>query len=175
MTRSISNAALSIAAMFGFATVIATASFSTATAADDLHQICRQVRDDDTIRAYSPALRDETLRAFKELVPDAKTVPADDEFANQAVFRCMRGKIFVCLMGANLPCVKMNAARDNPGADTYCRSNPNADSPVPAAATGHDAVYSYRCHNGRAEITGEPWKLDERGFATKLWAELPDR
>ena len=175
MTRSISNTALSIAAMFGFATVIATASVSTATAADDLHQTCRRVRDDDTIRAYSPALREETLRAFKELVPDAKTVPADDEFANQAVFRCMRGKIFVCLMGANLPCVKMNAARDNVGADAYCRSNPNADSPVPAAATGHDAVYSYRCHNGRAEITGEPWKLDERGFATKLWAELPDR
>ena len=135
MTRSISNTALSIAAMFGFATGIATASVSTATAADDLHQICRQVRDDDTIRAYSPALRDETLRAFKELVPDAKTVPADDEFANQAVFRCMRGKIFVCLMGANLPCVKMNAARDNAGADTYCRGNPNANSPVPAAAT----------------------------------------
>jgi hypothetical protein len=175
MTRSISNTALSIAAMFGFATVIATASVSTATAADDLHQICRRVRNDDTVRAYSPALRDETLRAFKEMVPEAKAVPADDEFANQAVFRCMRGKIFVCLMGANLPCVKMNAARDNAGADAYCRGNPNADSPVPAAATGHDAVYSYRCHNGRAEITGEPWKLDERGFATKLWAELPDR
>lgn len=175
MTRSISNIAFCFAAMLGLATVIATINFSTAAAADNLHQHCHQVRDDDTIRPYSPALRDETLHAFKKLVPDAKLAPADDELATQAVFRCMGGKIFVCLMGANLPCVKMNAARDNPGADAYCRGNPKDSSPVPAVATGHDAVYSYRCHNGRAEITGEPWKLDERGFATKLWAELPDR
>jgi hypothetical protein len=142
--------------------------------ADDLHQLCRQVRDDDTLRKYSPALCDETVQAFRTLFPDAKSVPADDELETQAVFRCMNGKVLVCLVGANLPCTKMNTARNNPGADEFCRQNPDEDS-VPAYAVGHDAVYSYRCRNGRAEVVDTLWDLDERGFAKKLWAELPDR
>ncbi|TGQ29698.1 MULTISPECIES: hypothetical protein [unclassified Mesorhizobium] len=66
----------------------------------------------------------------------------------------------------------MNAARDNPGADGFCNANPN-DDVVPAFATGHDAAYSYKCRNGKAEVTGNPWQLDKRGFAAKLWTVLP--
>lgn len=138
----------------------------------DLRALCARVRDDDTIRAYSPSLRAETVRAFRALFPGAASVPDDDQLKAQSNFRCMNGKVLVCFIGANLPCVKMNAARDNAGADEYCRGNPNADH-VPAFATGHDAVYSYRCRDGRAEIDGKNWELDARGFAKKLWTELP--
>ncbi|MEZ2128943.1 MULTISPECIES: hypothetical protein [unclassified Sinorhizobium] len=151
-----------------------TCGDAVAAPAGDLHQICHQAGEDDTLRGYTPALRDETIRAFKARFPDAKDAPADDELQTQAIFRCMGGRILVCFVGANLPCSKMNAARDNPGADAFCRENPNEDI-VPAFATGHDAVYSYRCRNGQAEVTGSSWELDKRGFATKLWTELPDR
>ena len=57
--------------------------------------------------------------------------------------------------GANLPCGKMNTARDNQGADDYCRANPDVDV-VPAFATGHDTIYSYRCAGGRPVIVGPP-------------------
>ncbi|MGX7876015.1 hypothetical protein ACVDG5_027885 [Mesorhizobium sp. ORM6] len=80
----------------------------------------------------------------------------------------------VCFVGANLPCAKMNVTRDDPGADEFCRQNPNENG-VPAAATGHDTVFSYGCRHGKAEVVGQTWQLDERGFARKLWAALPDR
>jgi hypothetical protein len=138
----------------------------------DLRAVCARVGDDDTIRAYSPALRADTVRAFRALFPGATRVPDDEQLKAQANFRCMNGRALVCFIGANLPCGKMNAARDNAGASEYCRSNPNADD-VPAFATGHDAVYSYRCRDGRAEIDRRTWELDARGFAKKLWSELP--
>ncbi|MDX8440639.1 hypothetical protein [Mesorhizobium australafricanum] len=46
---------------------------------------------------------------------------------------------------------------------------------MPAFATGHDAVYSYKRRNGQAVVTDASWALDKRGFATKLWAEVCER
>lgn len=158
----------------GFLLGLVALGGAAAAPVKDLHQLCRQVRNDDTIREYSHDLYHVTVGAFRKLAPDAKGTPDGSDFETQAQYRCMNGKVMVCFVGANLPCVKMNASRDNPGADEFCRGNPNDDF-VPAVATGHDAVYSYRCRNGKAEITGDPWELDERGFAKKLWTALPDR
>jgi hypothetical protein len=162
------------AVLLGGLLSLAPTGGAAAGRSEELHQLCRGLRNDDRLRAYSPALRAGTLAAFKKLAPNAQGVPADDELKTQAIFRCVDGKVLVCFIGANLPCAKMNAARDNPGADRFCRENRNDDD-VPAVATGHDAVYSYRCRNGRAEITGTLWELDERGFAKRLWAEVPER
>jgi hypothetical protein len=140
--------------------------------AKDLHKLCHQVKNDDTVRPYSHALYAGTVKAFKKLFPDAKATPEESELETQANYRCMNGKVLACFVGANLPCAKMNAARDNPGADAFCKANPNTDS-VPMAATGHDAVYGYKCQNGKAMVSGTSWQLDKRGFATKLWAEVP--
>jgi hypothetical protein len=148
---------------------------STAAApVKDLHQYCRKAGNDDTIREYSHALYHGTVEAFRKLFPDANGALNDSDFQTQAQYRCMNGKIMVCFVGANLPCVKMNADRRNAGAEAYCRSARDGDH-VSAAAAGHDAVYSFQCRGGKAEIVGEPWALDKRGFASKLWTELPDR
>jgi hypothetical protein len=69
-----------------------------------------------------------------------------------------------CFTGANLPCVKMNIARDNEGPDAFCRSNPNAPG-GPAFASGHDSIYAYRCRGRRAEVESTIFPLDARGFA----------
>jgi hypothetical protein len=145
-----------------------------AASANDLPQLCRQVQNDDTIRPYSHGLFGQTVAAFKTLFPDARDTPDESELSGQAQYRCMNGKALVCFIGANLPCAKMNASRDNMGADDFCRQNANAEE-VPAFATGHDSVYAYRCRNGKAEVADEIWQLDGRGFATKLWVELPGR
>jgi hypothetical protein len=146
----------------------------SAASVKDLHRYCRKVGNDDTIREYSYALRRGTVEAFRKLFPGAESTPDDSDFQAEAKYRCMDGKVMACFLGANLVCDKMNAARDNPGADDFCRENPDSDF-VPLVATGHDAVYSYRCRNGKAEIAGKVWELDKRGFARKLWTELPDR
>ena len=169
------NAGLfSSAVLLGGLVSLAPTGGAAAGHSEELHQLCRHLRNDDRLRAYSPALRAGTIAAFKRLAPNAQGVPTDDELKTQALFRCAGGKVLVCFIGANLSCAKINAARDNPGADRFCRENPNDDD-VPAVATGHDAGYSYRCRNGRAEITGKLWELDERGFAKTLWAEVPAR
>ncbi|MBN9045386.1 MAG: hypothetical protein J0H18_06925 [Rhizobiales bacterium] len=140
----------------------------------DLHRYCRKVGNDDTVRNYSHTLYKETAAAFRKLFPGAKRPQNDSDFVMQAQYRCMGGKVMVCFIGANLPCGKMNASRDNPGANEFCRENPDSDF-VPLAATGHDTIYSYRCRNGKAEVNEVAWQLDRRGFAKKLWVKLPNR
>ena len=135
---------------------------------------CARLGNDDTIRDYDPSLRDRTALAFKKLFPHAKGTPDRGSLETQAQYRCMNGKVMVCFVGANLPCAKMNAKRENSGADSFCRDNPGADS-VPAFATGHDTIYAYRCRGGRAEVTATIQQLDQRGFARALWVELPPR
>jgi hypothetical protein len=138
----------------------------------DLAAVCARLGNDDSIRDYDPSLRARTASAFKTLFPNAKGPPDGDSWATQAQYRCMNGKVMVCFVGANLPCVRMNAKRENPGADLFCRDNPDAGS-VPAYAIGHDSIHTYRCRNGKAEVTGTTRQLDQRGFAKDLWTELP--
>ena len=132
---------------------------------------CSRVHDDDTIHGYVPALHDGLIRAFERLFPSARTPPDEGEIQAGAHIRCMDGHLLACFTGANLPCAKMNTARDNPGADAFCRANPDADS-IPAFATGHDTIYRYRCVSGRLDVTGTAFELDSRGFAAQLWAPL---
>ncbi|TGW01072.1 hypothetical protein EN797_011805 [Mesorhizobium sp. M2E.F.Ca.ET.154.01.1.1] len=173
MTATIGFFAASLLSAF-VAVAAASAAPAPAAAAQDLYGFCRQVKNDDTIRPYSHELYGGTVKAFKKLFPDAKNAPQEQELQTQANYRCMNGKVLACFVGANLPCARMNAARDNPGADEFCKTIANADV-VPAFATGHDAVYSYKCASGKAVVNGSAWALDKRGFAKKLWAEVPRR
>ncbi|MBV9589724.1 MAG: hypothetical protein JO310_09000, partial [Hyphomicrobiales bacterium] len=70
-------------------------------------------------------------------------------------------------------CGRLNTSRQNEGAENFCRTDPEADF-VPLVATGHDSIYAYRCHDGKAEILRVSYELDERGFAKSLWMVLPD-
>ncbi len=132
---------------------------------------CAQARDDDTVRRYDPSLRAGLLKAYAQLFPQARMPPNEREIHAGAHIRCMDGRLWACFTGANLPCHKMNTSRDNKGAESFCQTNPQAPI-VPAFATGHDSIYSYRCVAGRAEITGTTFPLDARGFAATLWAPV---
>jgi hypothetical protein len=132
---------------------------------------CVQARNDDTIRGYDASLRAGLLTAYQHLFPQAQMPPNEQELQASTHIRCMDDRLWACFTGANLPCEKMNTARDNKGADTFCQANPEAPF-VPAFATGHDTIYSYRCVAGRSEITGTTFQLDARGFAATLWAPI---
>lgn len=143
------------------------------TADKDLHQYCRQVRNDDAIRNYTHDLFDETVKVYMKGSPDRKGAVDESEFENQAQYRCMDGKVMVCFIGANLPCVKINTAKDNPGAAAACKDAKDGETPA-AAQVGHDSAYSFVCRGGKAVVDGEAWTLDKRGFAKEIWTELPD-
>jgi hypothetical protein len=151
---------------------VATSRAQETAAKGGLVQHCASVRNDDEVRGYEPSLREPTIKAFKTLFPNAQGEPDASDFKTQAQYRCMDGKVMVCFVGANLPCAKINVAKDNPGADAFCKDATNETS-VPAFAAGHDSAYSYKCRNGKAVVDQETWKLDKRGFAEKIWTALP--
>jgi hypothetical protein len=131
---------------------------------------CAHAGDDDTVRPYDPALREGVLAAYAHLFPRARVL-SEQQLQAGAHIRCMNGRLLACFTGANLPCGKMNASRDNQSATAFCATQPDAQV-VPAFATGHDSAYLYRCEEGRAEVSGETFLLDGRGFAAELWAPI---
>jgi hypothetical protein len=92
--------------------------------------------------------------------------------ASSIFWRCMDTKVYVCAVGANLPCAsRANQAKRNRGAQSFCREHPDA-ADVPAYAVGHDSVYEWRCTAGRA-VRGAPVAtIDRRGFRADIWHEL---
>lgn len=136
----------------------------------DVAAWCARIRYDDTLRPYNALLRAALIKSYSRLFPGA-TSPSEAELKDGANIRCMNGRLLACFVGANLPCGKMNIARENQGADEYCRTKPDADV-VPAFAAGHDTIYSYRCAAGRPMIVRQTFALDARGFAARLWAPL---
>jgi hypothetical protein len=88
-------------------------------------------------------------------------------------WRCMDGLVFVCAVGANIPCQsKAEVSRRNAGADAFCRENPDAEI-VPAYAAGHRTIYAWLCVSGMALRGKAVLRLDRRGFAVEFWHRLP--
>jgi len=87
-------------------------------------------------------------------------------------WRCMDGAVFVCAVGANIPCdAKVDRAKSNLGAKNYCRENPDAPS-VPAYATGHNGLYEWSCSRGTAIRGKLAVKLDRQGYRTDVWYKV---
>jgi hypothetical protein len=87
-------------------------------------------------------------------------------------FRCMDGRVFLCNLGANLPCGKANQSRHLAGAEAWCAKHPDADF-IPMYATGHDTIYNWRCRAGKAATEGPPLEVDSRGFIARYWKPAP--
>jgi hypothetical protein len=99
--------------------------------------------------------------------------PAD--YIKQSTFwRCMDGKVFVCMVGANLPCMAKADLRRTPdqAMRDYCQNNPDQDY-IPAYVTGRTTVYEWRCSGKEPAIAKQLFKPDTRGFISDIWFELP--
>ena len=124
---------------------------------------CRRVGNDDASRELPPEMANAVSALFE--LADPK------EAAGAVVYRCAGGNALVCYVGANLPCAKIETQRKNEAVSRYCRENP--DDTVPAAVSGHETLFEWRCVGKNAQ-TGKPlWRLDSRGFTAELWKPLP--
>jgi hypothetical protein len=131
---------------------------------------CERAGTDDRLSGGGSAPSDTAAKILEPYTRTAFGLPAGAPIPARSLFwRCMLGKVYVCLVGANLPCrAKAGRAKRNSGAETYCRENPGAPD-VPAFATGHETIYSWRCAAGKA-VRGAPIaELDRRGFRRDLW------
>jgi hypothetical protein len=108
--------------------------------------------------------------ALEPYLAKALGLPTNTAIAPESYYwRCMSGAVYVCAVGANIPCdAKADLAKRNLGAEHYCRENRNATF-VPAYATGHATIYSWSCSAGKA-FPGKPLaEVDYRGFRVDFW------
>jgi hypothetical protein len=144
------------------ALALLTAAITAAQAkAEQPADYCR--RDDDAPRDLPPEMANEVARLFELSGPE--------QAAGAAVCRCAGGKALLCYVGANLPCVKIDTSRKNEAVARCCRENPG--DTVPAAVSGHDTLFEWRCVGKNAQAGKPVWRRDARGFAAELWKSLP--
>lgn len=126
-------------------------------------QYCSRVGTDDDPGDVPDSLVPAFARAFGE---------RNSSFIKQqSSFRCYRGRVMGCMVGANLNCGKANDAKTSQGGDEWCRSHPD-DRMIPMAATGHSTIYSWRCSGNRAVPAKAFSKVDDRGFEVMNWKPL---
>jgi hypothetical protein len=155
-SRSLIGRALAVAAAFAFGAPAAYAESPACT--------CSRVGTDDTLRTVPASLGPAVNAVFGTRMPPA-------EAARMTSYRCYRGQVLLCTVGANLPCGKANVSRRLPRADAWCRENPNADF-IPAAATGHDTIFEWRCAGQKAAVAKQTGQVDARGFFKEYWKAL---
>ncbi|MGB7045740.1 MAG: hypothetical protein WBD65_12780 [Methylocella sp.] len=134
--------------------------------AQDMQSLCARVTDDDRVRRIPAALVPAARRLF--------SFPADTPSVyvrKSTTFRCMEGKVWLCNYGANLVCEKADTRRTSAGAADFCKQNPGSDV-VPMAATGHDAIYDWKCVGNKAVISKQIETVDPRGFIARNWKPL---
>jgi hypothetical protein len=127
---------------------------------------CMRVGTDDVTRPITEALVPAVNAAFGTRMPAHVAV-------DTTVFRCVGGRVWVCTVGANLPCGRANTNRaPSAGVMRWCRDNPDA-SVVPAVATGHDTIYEWSCHAGAPQIVRQTLHVDPHSFVAEFWKALP--
>lgn len=96
------------------------------------------------------------------------------DFQQNAVWRCVNSRVWVCHFGANLPCLEKADTSQVPTSEmeAFCQANPTADS-IPAAVTGRATVYEWGCQNGNPEAIRQIFTADAQGYLAEFWYELP--
>lgn len=100
------------------------------------------------------------------LVTDA--MPLD--LLKQTRWRCMGGDVWVCMIGANLPCNERADTTKTPSDKMleFCQSNPNSES-IPAFVTGRATVYEWRCKADQPTAGRQFAKADAAGYISNIW------
>ncbi len=140
--------------------------FCTPASAQDMQAYCATVGNDDRVQPVPDALLPNARRMF-DVPPD---MAASHVKATTSV-RCMNGAVWLCNFGANLICGKADVSRKSPGADRFCKQDPDSIG-VPMSATGHATVYDWKCVGREARIIGQIVQIDGRGFIAENWKQL---
>jgi hypothetical protein len=127
-------------------------------------QYCRRVGTDDNPGDVPVSLAPAFAKVF-----GVRMTPA--EIQRNSSFRCYRGKVMGCMVGANLNCGKAETSKTSQGGDEWCRSHPD-DVMIPMAATGHATIFSWRCSGDRAVPAKVISKVDDQRFEVINWKPL---
>ena len=123
-------------------------------------------------RYVGPEVPDAIVKSLKKKLGMSDEAP-DEWVAKGTVWRCMDGKVWACFVGANMPCRAKANTSQTPTSEMvdFCKEHPNANV-IPAAVTGRETVYEWRCENGAPKIVKQVFKPDARGFISDFWYEI---
>jgi hypothetical protein len=125
---------------------------------------CRQAGTDDTLREIPASLVPTAVRLFGlSHMPTAIV-------QHGTYYRCFDSRVFICNVGANLPCGKADTSQNLPPANAWCADNPNSPF-IPMYVTGHDTIYDWRCTGTKATPTKTIFHTDPSGFVAEMWKE----
>lgn len=148
------------------AALVVTATGCVPASAQEIGSYCAKAGNDDRLQDLPSTLIARVRRIF-EIGPE---MPDAIVKATTSV-RCMDGTVWLCNRGANLVCEKADVSRKSPGAERYCKQDPDAIG-VPMSATGHATIYDWKCVGGKAVIAGQIAEVDARGFIADNWKPL---
>jgi hypothetical protein len=102
------------------------------------------------------------------------TADTPQDIQQNATWRCMDGKVWVCHFGANLPCLERADLSETPSVEMndYCKANPSTDV-IPAAVTGRATIYEWKCADGTPQAVRQVLTSDAQGFIADFWYEIP--
>jgi hypothetical protein len=143
---------------------IITLQISSMDKEESAFKYCRRVRTDDQPGDVPASLAPAFSRVF-----GVKMTPT--EIQRNSRFRCYRGRVMGCMVGANLNCGRADDSKTSQGGNEWCRAHPN-DTMIPMAATGHATIYSWHCSGDRAVPAKVISKVDSRGFEAINWKPL---
>lgn len=88
-------------------------------------------------------------------------------------WRCMEGQVYVCIVGANIPCWgKADVSRKPTVAmQNFCHFH-SGSTDLPITVTGSATVFSWQCKNSVPVIIKQEFQIDSRGFQKKWWYKL---
>ncbi|HET6565760.1 MAG TPA: membrane dipeptidase [Xanthomonadales bacterium] len=93
-----------------------------------------------------------------------------------ARWRCMEQAVYVCPIGANLPCEEPANLGQAPSQalKDFCAATPDTDT-IPAYVTGRATVYSWSCKGGEATPGEQLFHADAQGYLAEFWHKLQQR
>ena len=143
------------------------------TATGDPFAYCAAVGTDDMPAAET--VDGELPDAIVQGMITQNIVSADAPAAIQqaALWRCMDGNVWVCTVGANLPCGEKADRSDAPtqAMEDFCQANAGAET-IPAAVTGRATVYSWQCDDETPTVIEELFTADAQGYLAEFSTEL---
>lgn len=85
-------------------------------------------------------------------------------------WRCMQSQIYICPVGANLPCEEQADLSQIPtqAMQNFCSENPDAAG-LPAYVTGRATVYAWSCKSGAAIAGKQVAHADGQGYLKEFW------
>jgi hypothetical protein len=96
-----------------------------------------------------------------------------DYIRDTTTWRCMDGKVLICMTGANLPCLEKADTRRIPteAMNDFCKANPDLEY-IPAVVTGRSTVYEWRCSGTKPVVVKQVSIPDKQGYRSDIWFEL---